>query len=682
MIVVFITLAALVMLGPVLGMLNPIWAIGVASAILAAALMIMAIALPVNNLNRFTRLLRPALLFLAAPALCMFLQVIPVPWRGLANPIWASASAALNQRFSGAITVDIGATLLSLAQYVAVIAAAVLTAAVTLDRQRAMHILHLLMVITALVAARQIVLALAPLPPPPLADSSDGWAQASVIATVGLLLSCAVLIQSIDQLKRVSGPRRSRTRSVLILSGAILSFLTCATTILIRANPAVVMAALIGTGTLAAVFAIRRWFLGLWGAAALAAAAVIGLFGALTLVPVNKHADLTIGFSDQAHAATDRMLSDIRPIGYGAGTFEALVPVYQGIDETASREHPTAAAAITIEMGRIFFCSLIIVALFGAWTLFNRSLSRGHDYVYAAAGAGALVSLPMLTFVNNGLLNFGVSFLLGVFGGLAFGQSLSGATRDIIPLEFQGSSVATNEPRHKAQSAASPFFDRRWPRVALAIFGLLLAEQAAWILFAERYTQNKTWSSIKQEASTTGASRDQIAKAAAIARFRGDLWAESGFSLVAQLPTSPGESPDRGNRPYPALLSAFTNALRYSPHRGDVWLTLAAIATRYKLAGYDAGALLKMSYYTAPNELALIPERLRVALSDDSVLNDPELREMIKRDIGLVISRKPALRPVLLSAYRSASPDGKAILESQISRVDPGLLKTIRAQYP
>lgn len=681
MIVVFVTLAALVMLGPVLGMLNPVWAIGVASAILAAALMIMAIALPVNNLNRFTRLLRPALLLLAAPALFMLLQVIPIPWRGLANPIWASASAALNQRFSGAITVDIGATLLSLAQYVAVIAAAVLTAAVTLDRQRARHILHLLMVITALGAARQIVLALAPVSPPPLGDSSDGWAQASVIPTAGLLLSCAALIQAIDQLERVGSPRRSRARSVLFLSGAILSFLICATAILIRANPAVVMAALVGTGTLFAVFAIRRWLLGPWGAAALAAAGVIGLFGALTLVPVNKHADLTVAFSAQAHAATDRMLSDIRPIGYGAGAFEALVPVYQGIDETASREHPTAAAAITIEMGRIFFCGFIIVALFGAWTLFKRSLSRGHDYVYAAAGAGALVSLPAMIFVNSGILNFGVSLLLGVFGGLAFGQSLSGAARDSVSLEFRGPSVEANEPGRKAQSAPSPSFDRIWPRLALAIFGLLLAEQAAWILFAERYTSHAIWPSLEQVAGTTGVDAEEIAKAASIARFRGDLWAESGFSLVTQRRSNQDASLDRGRRPDQAL-SAFTNALHYSPHRGDIWLMLAAIATRYKLAGYDVGALLRMSYYTAPNELALVPRRLRVALSNDNVLGEPELREMIKRDISLAISRQPALRIALLAAYRSASPDGRAIVETQISQVDPGFLKSIRAQYP
>jgi hypothetical protein len=51
------------------------------------------------------------------------------------NPIWASSSSALNQRLAGTITVDIGATLLSLAQYCAVVAAALVTEAKTPPRE-------------------------------------------------------------------------------------------------------------------------------------------------------------------------------------------------------------------------------------------------------------------------------------------------------------------------------------------------------------------------------------------------------------------------------------------------------------------------------------------------------------------------------------------------------------------
>src|ERR1700730_5515262 len=196
MIVPFITLASLVALIPAFVLFEGVWVIGAVSVILAAALMITAIALPVASLTRLTRLLRPVLLLvLAAPALWMLLQLTPLPARALANPIWASAAAALNQQLAGAVTVDIGATLLSLTQYCAVVAAGLVTAAVALDRQRAKHILFILVAVATLVAARQIMLDAAWSDLPFL---GDGWAQASVVAIAGILLSCAAIIRSVD----------------------------------------------------------------------------------------------------------------------------------------------------------------------------------------------------------------------------------------------------------------------------------------------------------------------------------------------------------------------------------------------------------------------------------------------------------------------------------------------------
>src|SRR5690348_11012564 len=145
MIVPFVLL--LVALLPVVGMRADIWTVGLVSGILSAALMILAIALPVTSLGRLTRLLRPVLILaLAAPAGWMLLQVIPLP-HGLTNPIWASASAALNERLPGVISIDVGDTLLSLARYCAVIGVAIITAAVALDRERAAHILYILVAI-------------------------------------------------------------------------------------------------------------------------------------------------------------------------------------------------------------------------------------------------------------------------------------------------------------------------------------------------------------------------------------------------------------------------------------------------------------------------------------------------------------------------------------------------------
>ena len=107
---------------------------------------------------------------------------------------------------------------------------------------------------------------------------------------------------------------------------------------------------------------------------------------------------------------------------------------------------------------------------------------------------------------------------------------------------------------------------------------------------------------------------------------------------------------------------------------------LAALAERYRPAGYDTGDLLRMSYYTAPNELDLIPLRLHVALGANTVPREPELCEMIKRDVSLALNRHPALKPALATAYNSASTAGKIFAEQLLSETDPAYLETIRGQ--
>jgi hypothetical protein len=638
----FFMLALLVALIPAFVALDGVWTTGAASAILAAALMIIAIALPAMNLIRFRRLLRPTLIVvLAAPVLWMLVQVIPLPAHALANPIWASASGALNQRFSGVISIDIGATLLSLVQYCGVLAAALVTTAVALDRQRAAQILYILVVAATLVAARQVVLEVASVDGD--SSASEGRAQASVIAVIGILLACAMVIQARNQ----GRPQRSGTKAVVALSLAILSFFICGAAILIPVNPAILAAALFGASMLLAVFTIRRWLLGPWGTAGLVAVAAIGLLGAFATIPFKKNTDLVTALSIQTQAASERMLSDAGPVGSGAGTFRALLPIYQDIGAGASQEHPTAAALIAIGMGSAFLWCSIIVVLIGGCMLFNRSLARGHDYIYAAAGAGVLILLPIMAFADGGLLDLGASLVIGVLCGLAFAQSQSAAARSVVSLALQNASDESDGYERRALPARSPIFGRTWPRFALAIFGFLLTVQAAWILSAERY-------------------------------FRGDLWAASGFALVTEPRGDPSAQSGQDGIPEPAL-NNFTRALRYSPHRGDVWLMLAALGHRYKPAGYDTAALLKMSYYTAPNDLRLLPLRLHVALASD--LRDTELRDMIKREIGLILSRLPALEPALVAAYRSAPADHKVFAENLISEVDPRYLKTMRTEH-
>src|SRR5581483_10410272 len=78
---------------------------GMLAAVLATAMVGAAIFTSSDVLARVARLLRPLLVLgLAAPAIWMALQLVPIPVSGLGNPIWATASAALNEPLADRLT--------------------------------------------------------------------------------------------------------------------------------------------------------------------------------------------------------------------------------------------------------------------------------------------------------------------------------------------------------------------------------------------------------------------------------------------------------------------------------------------------------------------------------------------------------------------------------------------------
>jgi hypothetical protein len=225
---------------------------------------------------------------------------------------------------------------------------------------------------------------------------------------------------------------------------------------------------------------------------------------------------------------------------------------------------------------------------------------------------------------------------------------------------------------------------KTWLRVALVLFGVFLSAQAAWILLAERQRLNHIRLPVDGKTALLAfAEQDKIKHAASLAVVRGDLWAESAFTHGSQLWIDRAmELDDAGDQLNAEARTTLTRALRYSPHRGDVWLMFAALADQYKWSGYQPSLLLKMSYYTAPNELALFPLRLNVSLHAKGVIDDAELQDMVRRDISVILTRAPALKPALVAAYRSALPQGKVLAERVISEIDPDYLGVVRAECP
>ncbi|WP_247282829.1 hypothetical protein [Bradyrhizobium sp. 134] len=662
MIIRLVMLAELVAIIATLAMPESLQIRILASFVLATAALVVAIV-PSSASLGLAKLLRPGLgVVLATPALWMASQAVPMPMGTLGNAIWATASAALNEPLAEIITVDTGATMFSFAQYCAVLAAALVTAVVTLDRYRAAQVLHILLLIATITTAMWFVKATAGVAGP------DG----STVAVLGLLLSCATAIRAVDQFRRRSRPGTIGPVPLPALSAAIIAMTVCMAALLIRTNSTAVVAALLGSGILLSVFAIRRWFFGLWGTAGVLATAVIFLIASVTVIPFRTNTDLTIALSTSSQIATERMLQDVRPAGSGAGASAVLLPIYRDIGSGALRERPTAAAAIVVDMGWAFLCSLVVVAMLGACILIRRSLSRAYDYEYPALGAGASITLTVLAFADHEILDLGASLLIAAVFGLAFGQSVPGAGRDAISPGSKENSDWMGGPAPASRPRFASALVTAWPRVALMVLGITLLVQAIWMVLPAWYLGGH---SSLPTGVLTAAWPNAISKPASVAAAREDLWirGESRSSW------DPALSADEQKTALPVASNAFARALRSSPFRGDIWLMLAA-ASKHDLTRSGTAAMLKMSYYTAPNDLDLLPLRLSVAFATDAVVWELEFRDLIKRDVSFIVTHRPALRPALVAAYRLASADGKVYLENLISELDPSYLDSMRAR--
>jgi len=87
---------------------------------------------------------------------------------------------------------------------------------------------------------------------------------------------------------------------------------------------------------------------------------------------------------------------------------------------------------------------------------------------------------------------------------------------------------------------------------------------------------------------------------------------------------------------------------------------------------------LKMSYYTGPNEIDLIPLRL-VAATRSGAAADNDVQRFLERDVRMILRRWPELKPALVAAYKAADPRAQRLLENAAAENDPAFLPTLRA---
>jgi hypothetical protein len=213
---------------------------------------------------------------------------------------------------------------------------------------------------------------------------------------------------------------------------------------------------------------------------------------------------------------------------------------------------------------------------------------------------------------------------------------------------------------------------------AILLLALVLGASSFWILTTELLRPGIHRLPTNRDAAALAAGvRMRSALAAGVGGVRGDLRSESAFTYAILLypdTISGGNQPAIGAK----TQSVVDRSLAYAPFNPDLWLLASALATRFNWARPNAALALKMSYYTGPNELSLVPLRLRVA-TNSSVLGDSEIQQFVRRDVRMILTRWPDLKDALIGAYRAALPDARAFIEDAVSQVDRDFIKAIRA---
>jgi hypothetical protein len=389
--------------------------------LVSAGLIVVSVKLPEGEAQHLlTVVSRPFVVIAAFPAVLMIVQILPLQF--LANPIWTSVNAGFPRGITGSVSVDTGATAIALARYLSVVGAVVLAVAVASDRFRAE------VVLTGVLAAI-VLISLAflnhDLVSPRFFVRRE---EALDCACLGITLSaaCGNLIFERYETRRYKS-NQNQKKYLFGALACLVAFSICAGAVAVTRSGSLIFAASSAFLTFCATVVIRRFGLGRFGAVAIGSTAVVIATALVTVAATDP--DPRFAFVKKDAAAieiTQRMLGDAPVLGDGAGTFAALVPIYRS-SGTGSKEVEavTAAAQLSIEMGRGALWIAIMTASFVVYVLLRGAASRGRDSFYAAGAGACIVTLMNLAFVNVGLTGHALTLLSGIILGLGLPQSKS-----------------------------------------------------------------------------------------------------------------------------------------------------------------------------------------------------------------------------------------------------------------
>ena len=168
----------------------------------------------------------------------------------------------------------------------------------------------------------------------------------------------------------------------------------------------------------------------------------------------------------------------------------------------------------------------------------------------------------------------------------------------------------------------------------------------------------------------------KLAVAGGLASFSwdGDLLANYAAAMAADVLHRP--SADAGGRAgeNKAVQGAVVAALKVSPIRPALWLTLGTLQAQ---AGAVATPAVKMSYLTGSVPIDVAISRVRTVTSSAAATDD-EIKLLAQSDIRSALANRSRYEPLLIAAYVQATPQGKSLLLETAKVTDPKFNEILR----
>lgn len=156
--------------------------------------------------------------------------------------------------------------------------------------------------------------------------------------------------------------------------------------------------------------------------------------------------------------------------------------------------------------------------------------------------------------------------------------------------------------------------------------------------------------------------------------FDGDLLANYAAAKAADILHHPSADANGRAAENKAAQDAVVAALRVSPIRPALWLTLGTLKTQ---SGEPVTPAVKMSYLTGAVPIAVAFSRVQTVTSSAAAA-DEEIKLLAQSDIRSALANRSRYEPLLIAAYVQATPQGKSLLLETTQVTDPKFNEIMR----